>query len=162
MLKTSEERAKELLKELSLEEKLYQLSGEMIYTVGEDYEEKRNPMHGNYRNPGHFIHASRGEAVSPSEVAERINRDVKMSIEAQPHHIPPIEHGECLHGAQWGMATVFPQPISMASTFDDELVAQIGDIIGKECAAVGVRQVLSPNVNITRDCRWGRAIDLQK
>lgn len=159
MLKTPEERAKELLKELSLEEKLYQLSGEMIYTVGEDYEEKRNPMHGNYRNPGHFMHASRGEAVSPSEVAERINKDVKMSIEAQPHHIPPIEHGECLHGAQWGMATVFPQPISMASTFDDELVAQIGDIIGKECAAVGVRQVLSPNVNITRDCRWGRAIE---
>lgn len=57
------------------------------------------------------------------------------------------------------MATVFPQPISMASTFDDEIVAQIADAIGKECAAVGVRQALSPVINIVRDCRWGRTIE---
>ena len=158
-MKTARERAISLLIELSVEEKLYQLSGEMMFEVEEDYEEKRNPMHGTYRNPGHFLHASLGRTARPSEVAARINRDVKLSIEAQPHKIPPIEHGEALHGAQWGMATVFPQPISMASTFDDEIVEQIADAIGKECAAVGVRQALSPVVNIVRDCRWGRTIE---
>lgn len=152
-------RAEALLKELSLEEKLYQLSGCMIFSVEENYEEIRNPLHGNYRNPGHFMHATRKVPASPSEVAARINRDMKLSIEAQPHNIPPIEHGEALHGGQWGMATVFPQPIGMASTFDDELVSQIGDAIGKECACVGVRQVLAPVVNITRDCRWGRCME---
>jgi beta-glucosidase len=97
--------------------------------------------------------------VPASQVAERINRDVQMSMDVQPNKIPPIEHGEALHGAQWGMATSFPQPIGMASTFNDEIVSQIGDAIGKELIAVGVRQALTPVVNIARDCRWGRTIE---
>ncbi len=79
---------------MSLDEKLYQLSSMMYYEVDEHYEQNRNLMHGHYRNPGHFMHASGKRVFSPKEVAEQINRDVKMSIEAQPHHIPPIEHGE--------------------------------------------------------------------
>jgi len=157
--KTPAMRAEELLAQLSLEEKLYQLSSQMIFSVDEEYEQKRNPMQGNYRNPGHFMHAGKEEPATTAEVTERINRDVQMSMEAQPHHIPPIEHGEALHGAQWGMATCFPQPIGMASMFDDEMAARIGDAIGKECAAVGVRQALTPVVNIARDCRWGRTIE---
>lgn len=156
---TPMQRAQELLSQMSLEEKLYQLSAQMIYSVGVDYETQREHKNGNYRNPGHFMHYDRGFPVGPSQVAERINRDVQLSMDAQPHSIPPIEHGEALHGAQWGMATSFPQPIGMASTFNDELVAQIGDAIGKECAAVGVRQALTPVVNIARDCRWGRTIE---
>lgn len=152
-------RAKLLLEQLSLEEKMYQLSGQMIYSVKSDYEKKRNFKEGNNRNPGHFMHAGRPKPATPSEVAERINRDVRLTMEAHPHAVPPIEHGEALHGAQWGMATCFPQPISMASTFDDELVDEIADVIGRECAVVGVRQALTPVVNIARDCRWGRTIE---
>ena len=155
----SKNRARELLAQLTLEEKLYQLSGQMLFGVEADYEQKRNHKEGNNRNPGHFMHAKREKPATPSEVAERINRDVRLTMDAHPHAIPPIEHGEALHGAQWGMATCFPQPISMASTFDDELVARIADVIGKECAVVGVRQALTPVVNIARDCRWGRTIE---
>ena len=104
----SVQQAKELLSKLSLEEKLYQLSSQMIYSVEEDYEEKRDPKEGNYRNPGHFMHHTREKPATPAEVTARINRDVKMSMDVQPHNIPPIEHGEALHGAQWGMATCFP------------------------------------------------------
>ena len=104
------------------------------------------------------MHAKRQDPASPSEVAERINRDVQLTMDAHPHAVPPLEHGEALHGAQWGMATCFPQPIGMASTFDDELVARIADVIGKECAAVGVRQALTPVGNIVRDCRGGRTV----
>lgn len=153
------QRAKDLLEHMSLDEKLYQLSSQMLYSVDENYEEKREHRQGNFRNPGHFMHFDKSEPVTAKEVAARINRDVKLSMEAQPHRIPPIEHGEALHGAQWGMATCFPQPIAMAATFDDELVAEIGDVIGKECAAVGVRQALTPVVNVVRDCRWGRTIE---
>lgn len=153
------ERAQELLSQMSLEEKMYQLSAQMIYSVDEDYETVRQHKEGNYRNPGHFMHYNRPEPVGAAQVAERINRDVQLSMDAQPHNIPPIEHGEALHGAQWGMATSFPQPIGMASTFNDELVGRIGDAIGKECIAVGVRQALTPVVNIARDCRWGRTIE---
>ena len=156
---TPKQRAQELLARMTLEEKFCQLSAQMLYSVGDDYETQRDHRMGNYRNPGHFMHYDRPEPVPPSQVAERINRDVQLSMDVQPNKIPPIEHGEALHGAQWGMATSFPQPIGMASTFNDEIVSQIGDAIGKELAAVGVRQALTPVVNIARDCRWGRTIE---
>ena len=152
-------RAKELLAKMTLEEKMYQLSAQMLWEVEDDYEEKRNHKEGNYRNPGHFMHFDRPAPASPAEVAERINRDVQLTMEAHPNPIPPIEHGEALHGAQWGMATCFPQPIAMASMFDDDMVERIADVIGKECAVVGVRQALTPVVNVSRDCRWGRTVE---
>ena len=152
-------RAAELLKKMTLDEKIHQVCAEMIFDVDGDYDERRDPLCGSYRNPGHFMHYQRETPASPAEVTEKINRDVKRSIEAQPHGIPPIENGEALHGAQWGMGTCFPQPIAMASSFDPEMTGRIADAIGKECAAVGVRQVFAPVVNIARDCRWGRTVE---
>ena len=159
MSMTPEERAAELLSELTLEEKIRQVTAEMIFDVDGDYESKRNPLCGSYRNPGHFMHQDRNTPASPKEVTERINRDVRLSIEAQPHGIPPIENGEALHGAQWGMCTNFPQPINLASSFNPGLVEMVADVIGKECSAAGVRQVFSPVVNLARDCRWGRTVE---
>jgi len=156
----AKKRAEELLGKMTLEEKLYQLSSAMIFEVNDpDYEKKRDHMNGNYRNPGHFMHRGLEKPATPEEVAKKINRDVELSIEAQPNNIPPIEHGEALHCPLWGMTTSFPQPINMASTFNDELVLEIADAIGKECRAVGVRQALSPVVNIVRDVRWGRSVE---
>ncbi|MBQ7547279.1 MAG: glycoside hydrolase family 3 C-terminal domain-containing protein [Clostridia bacterium] len=152
-------RAQELLREMTLEEKIYQVTSDMIFEVDDGYAARRNPRFGHYRNPGHFMHYTRQTPASPAEVAAQINDDVRRSIEAQPHRIPPIENGEALHGAQWGMATNFPQPIALASSFDPDLVARVADVIGRECAAVGVRQVFSPVVNLVRDCRWGRTVE---
>ncbi len=159
MAKTPEERAKELLQSLTLDEKIRQVTAEMIFDIDEEYKKKRNPLCGSYRNPGHFMHHGRENPATPEEVARQINSDVKISIEAQPHGIPPIENGEALHGAQWGMCTNFPQPIGLASSFDPELTERVADAIGRECAAVGVRQVFSPVVNLARDCRWGRTVE---
>lgn len=77
---------------------------------------------------------------------------------------------EALHGvARAGQATVFPQAIGMAATFDTELVEQIGDVVSTEgrakyhaYAACEDRDIYkgltfwAPNVNIFRDPRWGR------
>ena len=78
--------------------------------------------------------------------------------------------GESLHGvARAGVATVFPQAIAMAATFDDELVHEVADCAAtegrakyNEFAAHDDRDIYkgltfwSPNVNIFRDPRWGR------
>ncbi|MDD6810390.1 MAG: glycoside hydrolase family 3 C-terminal domain-containing protein [Lachnospiraceae bacterium] len=78
--------------------------------------------------------------------------------------------GEGLHGvARAGTATVFPQAIGMAATFDEELVKQMSDCIAtegrakyNEFSAHNDRDIYkgltfwSPNVNIFRDPRWGR------
>jgi len=77
---------------------------------------------------------------------------------------------ECLHGvARAGIATVFPQAIALAATFDDGLVERIADAISDEARAKyneAVKQgnrgqywgltFWTPNINIFRDPRWGR------
>jgi beta-glucosidase len=77
---------------------------------------------------------------------------------------------EALHGvARAGLATVFPQAIGMAATFNDSLIHEIGDVISTEARAkynlstamdhhvqyMGLT-FWSPNINIFRDPRWGR------
>jgi beta-glucosidase len=77
---------------------------------------------------------------------------------------------EALHGvARAGVATVFPQAIGLAATFDEPLMQRVGTIISDEARAKHhefVRQgqrgryqgltFFSPNINIFRDPRWGR------
>ena len=77
---------------------------------------------------------------------------------------------ECLHGvARAGKATVFPQAIGLAATFDEELMFSIATVISDEARAKhhnflrnDVRSIYtgltfwSPNINIFRDPRWGR------
>ena len=77
---------------------------------------------------------------------------------------------EALHGvARAGMATMFPQAIGMAATFDTGLVEELGDVAATEGRAKynaasrhGDRDIYkgltfwSPNINIFRDPRWGR------
>ncbi len=86
-------------------------------------------------------------------------------------HIPKYNWwNEALHGiARAGRATVFPQAIGMAATFNDSLIYQVADAISDEARAkfnVAIKnnnrsQYLgltfwSPNINIFRDPRWGR------
>ena len=77
---------------------------------------------------------------------------------------------EALHGvARAGEATVFPQAIGLAATFDPDLIYRVADAISDEARAkhhAAVRKghiaqnmglsFWSPNVNIFRDPRWGR------
>jgi beta-glucosidase len=77
---------------------------------------------------------------------------------------------EALHGvANAGTATVFPEPIGLAATFDDPLIHDMAIVIGTEARAkhnqavkAGRRDIMegldfwSPNINIFRDPRWGR------
>jgi beta-glucosidase len=53
-------------------------------------------------------------------------------------------------------ATIFPQSIALAATFDRELMHRVADAIAAESRARGIRQVLSPVVNLADDVRWGR------
>src|ERR671938_1534354 len=70
--------------------------------------------------------------------------------------IPAIVHEECLTGFTTYGATVYPAAIAWAATFDPELVRRMAAAIGRDMAAVGVHQGLSPVVDVVRDYRWGR------
>ena len=138
---------------MSLEEKVYQLQCNMFY-LKHYYE--RDFRVGHARNSAHFMHRETSDTLSPQACAVNINLDTRRSVDANRWGIPVLQHGEALHGAQWGNATCFPQCIGMAATFDDEFYFKVGQAVTKELRAVGVRQVLSPVINISRDPRWGR------
>jgi beta-glucosidase len=77
---------------------------------------------------------------------------------------------EALHGVgRSGRATIFPQAIGLAATFNDELVFEEANVISDEARAMynvavkkdyrmqyGGLTFWSPNINIFRDPRWGR------
>ncbi|MCX6031377.1 MAG: glycoside hydrolase family 3 C-terminal domain-containing protein [Chloroflexi bacterium] len=112
-----------------------------------------------------------------ADLVSRLTLDEKIS--QMVHEAPAIERlgiprynwwNECLHGvARAGIATVFPQAIGLAATFDTELMGQVATAISDEARAKhhefarrDVRAIYtgltfwSPNVNIFRDPRWGR------
>ncbi len=70
--------------------------------------------------------------------------------------IPPLIHDEGLHGLMANDATSFPQAIAMASSWNPDLLERVAEAIGKETRSRGIRQLLSPTINIARDSRCGR------
>ncbi len=148
-----EKRVKDLMKRMSLEEKVAQISAQLLFM--DEYYDRRDYTAGHVRNVGHFL-PDGGLSNDPASVARAINEDTRRSIEASRWGIPVLQHGEALHGAQWGNATCFPQSIAFGAAFDEDLYYRVGQVVAEELRAVGVRQVYAPVINITRDQRWGR------
>jgi len=111
------------------------------------------------------------ELISQMTLEEKVSQLSYTSAAVPRLGIPEYNWwNECLHGvARAGIATVFPQAIAMAATFDDALVEQIADAISDEARAKyneAVKQgnrgqywglsFWTPNINIFRDPRWGR------
>ena len=94
--------------------------------------------------------------TSAVETAEGVNRMQHFFIEKSRLGIPIIPFDEALHGLVRQGATAFPQSIGLAATWDTELMHQVSKAIAMESKTRGIRQILSPVVNIASDVRWGR------
>jgi beta-glucosidase len=70
--------------------------------------------------------------------------------------IPAIQIAECLHGQLAFGATIFPQAIAQGSTWNPDLIGEMGETIAREASAGGVDQALSPLFDLARDPRYGR------
>ena len=70
--------------------------------------------------------------------------------------IPALVHEECLTGFTSYGATVYPTAIAWAATFDPDLVERMAAAIGRDMAALGTHQGLSPVLDVVRDYRGGR------
>jgi len=70
--------------------------------------------------------------------------------------IPAVVHEECCSGYMARGATVFPQAIGVASTWQPELVEAMGDVIRQQMRSVGGHHALAPVLDVARDARWGR------
>jgi len=93
---------------------------------------------------------------TPQETVEFVNSIQDWAIDDTRLGIPVIMHEESLHGYMATEATMFPQAIALAGTFDTELMHDVSSLIAREVRARGIHLVLSPVVDIVRDPRWGR------
>ncbi|MGQ7871231.1 glycoside hydrolase family 3 C-terminal domain-containing protein [Sunxiuqinia sp. sy24] len=156
-----EQRVNDLLGRMSLENKFWQMF--MIPGDLSDGKEKyENGIFGfQVAAKGKQANAAAqlleyGPSGTAREVAERINSIQKYFIEETPLGIPIIPFDEALHGLVRDGATAFPQSIALAATWDTTLIGQAAKAIAMETKSRGIRQILSPVLNIARDVRWGR------
>jgi beta-glucosidase len=132
----------------------------------------QQPADASYRNPQLGIEQRVNDLVSRMTLEEKVSQ-LGHTADAVPRlGIPEYNWwNEGLHGvARAGNATVFPQAIGMAATFDEPLMHRIADVISTEFRAKYNAEVhpdgssdwyrgltvWSPNINIFRDPRWGR------
>src|SRR3990172_8618717 len=78
--------------------------------------------------------------------AERINAIQRYFVEKTRLGIPIIPFDEAVHGLARDGATMFPQAIALAATWDPALVSQVASAAAREAGSRGIRQVLSPVV----------------
>lgn len=157
-----DERVKDLLSRMTLEEKAWQL-----FMIPGDLDQLE---------PGQYKNGIFGLQVSATAqgtddaqqllryntsedalaLVRKINAIQKHFVEQTRLGIPIIAFDEALHGLVREDATSFPQAIALAATFDTTLMRKVSTAIAEEARARGIRQVLSPVVNIASDVRWGR------
>jgi beta-glucosidase len=88
--------------------------------------------------------------------AERINAIQRYFVEHTRLGIPIIPFDEAVHGLTRDGATMFPAAISLAASWDTARMGRVARAIAREAGSRGIRQVLSPVVNLASDPRWGR------
>ena len=140
---TVPDRVRDLVARMTIEEKFWQLY--MIPGTLED---------GDY-SKGIFGLQTRSAPDARAD-AELHNSMQRYFVERTRLGIPMLPFEEAVHGLMRRGATVFPQAIGLAATWDSSLVGRVSTAIARETRSRGVRQVLSPVINIATDVRWGR------
>lgn len=158
----TQERVKDLLTRMTQEEKFFQL----FMIPGEIKNGEENKYHQGLF--GFQVSAGTSDATAAQQIlqynkkenalslAKKINTIQRYFVEQTRLGIPIIAFDEALHGLVRDGATVFPQSIGLAATWNTNLMEKVSAAIAREAEIRGIRQVLSPVINIATDVRWGR------
>ena len=150
----TDDRVADLLSRMTLEEKIGQIA-----PSGDNRVHVIDPT-GTYTDQTASAAMSRwwdADLVFPARKAALLRNGVQRYLKEKTRlGIPELFMGEALHGFMEYGSTSFPQALSLASTWDPELVHQVFTAAGDEAGSAGVGQVFSPVLDIARDPRWGR------
>ncbi|MCM1283325.1 MAG: glycoside hydrolase family 3 C-terminal domain-containing protein [Muribaculaceae bacterium] len=151
---SSEERAKLLLSEMNLDEKMAQINTVFPYdAIYKDYnvisEQTRYGI-------GEVSTLEMRRMESLEEAADWQRKVQEIVMENSVHHIPAIFHMEGLCGAFIQEAVSFPSGIGRGAGWNPELEERIARIVSRQEAACGITHVLAPVLDISRDSRMGR------
>ncbi|MER7250458.1 glycoside hydrolase family 3 N-terminal domain-containing protein [Kribbella sp. NPDC000426] len=105
---------------------------------------------------GHLTRVWGSYPLSVEQGIAEVIRQHEVVLKNSRLGIPALVHEECLTGFTTYGATVYPASIAWGATFDPSLVERMAAAIGRDMAAVGVHQGLSPVLDVVRDYRWGR------
>jgi beta-xylosidase len=151
------DRVEDLLGQMTLVEKAYQLVGLMPMALlgpkGLDpikLERMLGQGLGQISAPGLLGYKA------PQQMAALTNALQRFLVEQTRLGIPAIAHNEALNGLVAPESPNFPTAIGLAATWDPEGVEQMTDLIRRQMRAVGLHQALSPVMDVARDARWGR------
>jgi len=154
-------RVKDLLGRMTLDEKVAQLQNYLTHDP-HAVDEQGNFLGGTdaaalYNGAGSvWGGGERLFRASPRERIFRLNSIQKYMREKTRLGIPVFMFSEAVHGYMSTGATSFPAAIALGSTWDTALVERVFTVAAQEASAHGVRQVLSPVLDLARDPRWGR------
>ncbi len=157
-----EERLDDLMSRMTLEEKVAQLD----MRFGNKYCTKRDPNHNCSVSPdsdydwdkfrAEFADRGCGVFHDNYSVPAVMNKLQRWFVEETRLGIPCLFTGEALHGISGTRGTILPIPTSWAATFDPEMTRAAGRVIATEARALGIHEILAPNLDVARDPRWGR------
>ncbi len=160
-----EVRAKDLLRRMTVDEKLMQMQclwirkSKILNNNGDFDEAKAKDVLKNGLGELGRLNENAGPnspGYHPKQAAELYNKIQHYFVEKTRLGIPVMTHEESLHGQQTQDATNFPVPIGLASTWNENLMTEIFSKVAEEVRARGGHHVLAPVVDVTRDPRWGR------
>jgi beta-glucosidase len=134
-------RANGLLKQMTTDEKIGQMSQIFIFGSGQSAEER--------------IRAGQLGSVLFMTDSAQINRLQHAAVDGSRLHIPLLFGLDVIHGFR----TVFPVPIGMAASWDPSMVEKAQSVAAEEARAAGVHWTFAPMLDIARDPRWGRIIE---
>jgi beta-glucosidase len=142
------DKASSLLRQMTLDEKIAQLSQLPGFPAPEFRENVKQPMEDVLKQFG------AGSILWVSDPKE-INRLQHVAVEQSRLHIPVLFGLDVIHGYR----TIFPAPIAMASSWDTKMVEDAQAAAAGEARAAGIQWTFAPMVDIARDARWGRMVE---
>lgn len=152
------ERARLLLAEMTLDEKMAQVNCAFPYSTDIDTAMKM----AQYKAPhgtGHVSCLQMRNLKTLDEAASFQRAIQKMLMEKSAHHIPAIFHMEGICGAHLQGAASFPSGYARGAGWDPELEREIGKIVSRQERCIGISQTLAPVLDVSRDQRMGRCAE---
>ena len=152
-----DERVEDLLDRMTPGEKAAQLGSAWVFQLADGQGLHEDRAAGVLADGlGQVTRVCGASALLPEEAARLNNEIQRFLVERTRLGIPAIVHEEICSGLMARCATVFPQAIGLASTWEPDLAEALADSVRAQMRAIGAHQGLSPVLDVCRDPRWGR------
>lgn len=141
-----------LIEQMTIKEKINQLLQLAAAFYSDKAEEKTGPMTEMGLNQATIDTAGTTLGISGAKEAIRVQ---KTYMENHRLHIPTLLMADIIHGFR----TIFPIPLALGSTWDEQAIEEMAEISAKEAAVSGLHVTFSPMIDLVRDPRWGRVME---